>query len=137
MSEAIVEIIARAIYAADNGIDGDTIGSMLYEDFRIEPKGQPGVDPATECRDATLGVCKTAATAALSALRAAGYAVVAREPSASQTASVCLSYRHDYGLLEDDQKRRVVLQGRHWLEAWVKEFDRHSARAMIAAAEKE
>lgn len=61
MDERIVEQVARAIRDAENGIDGDTVGDMLYEDFRIEGN-------ADECRAQLLVVCRAAARAAIGAM---------------------------------------------------------------------
>jgi 3-oxoacyl-[acyl-carrier-protein] synthase III len=61
MSYEMVERVARAIYDAENGIDGDQIADMLVEDFRI-------YGTADECREMTMEVCRQAARAALVAI---------------------------------------------------------------------
>lgn len=61
MSE-MVERVARAIYDAENGIDGDQIADMLYDDIRI-------IGSVDECRAMTLAVCRMAARAAIAAMR--------------------------------------------------------------------
>ena len=59
----MVERVARAIYDAPNGIDGDQIADMLYEDGRISGK------TAEECRAQVLAVCRMASRAAIAAMR--------------------------------------------------------------------
>lgn len=49
-------------------------------------------------------------------------AVTAGEPTDAQTASVCLSYRHDFGLMGADEQRRLMFTAREWLRAWQKEM---------------
>jgi hypothetical protein len=44
------------------------------------------------------------------------------KPTDAQVASACLSYRHDFGLLPDDERARVMFQAREWLHAWKKEL---------------
>lgn len=62
MSE-MIERVARAIYDAQNGIDGDQVGDMLYTDHRID-----GPDAET-CRAQVMRVCNYAARAAIAAMR--------------------------------------------------------------------
>lgn len=57
-----VEEIARAIYDADNDLDGDCVGDMIYGDFRID-------GPAVNAKEQTMRVCRAAALAALKAMR--------------------------------------------------------------------
>jgi hypothetical protein len=45
------------------------------------------------------------------------------QPTPAQLESVCMSYRHDYGLLEGLDRTRVQLQAMEWLKAWQREFD--------------
>lgn len=59
----MVERVARAIYDAPNGIDGDQVADMLIEDSRIS-----SAFPA-ENREQVLAVCRQAARAAIAALR--------------------------------------------------------------------
>ena len=41
-----------------------------------------------------------------------------RKPlSDAQIASACLSYRHDFGLLPEDERKRLMLQAREWERA--------------------
>lgn len=48
-----------------------------------------------------------------------------REPlSDAQLASVCLSYRHDFGLLDKDEQARLMLEARDWERAFRKEWQR-------------
>lgn len=69
------EVVAQAIYDAPNGIDGDQVGDMLIEDFRIE-----GETPK-DCVAMVEEICRHAADAAIAALEAAGYVVAPIEPT--------------------------------------------------------
>lgn len=57
--------------------------------------------------------------AALPAVAAPGVRV---KPTDAQVASACMSYRHDFGLLSDDERKTVMFQAREWLHAWQKEI---------------
>lgn len=63
--EKRIAAATQAIFAAENGIDGDSIGTMIHENFRIEPTGDDKGLPAT------MDVCRRAAIAALAAADAA------------------------------------------------------------------
>jgi len=63
MHDTMIERVALAIRKAGNGLDGDTIGTMLRENFRVEPRG----DDHGEAELAI--VCEAAARAAIEALR--------------------------------------------------------------------
>lgn len=43
------------------------------------------------------------------------------EPTPEQVRSACLSYRHDYGLLSETERKMVQFEAREWLHAWRKE----------------
>ncbi len=43
-------------------------------------------------------------------------------PTLAQVESVCLSFRHDYGLMDDEAKKSLQFQATEWLHAWLKEF---------------
>lgn len=58
----MVERVARAIFDAENGLDGDRVGDMLYGDFRID-------GPVENAREETMIVCRMAARAAIEAMR--------------------------------------------------------------------
>lgn len=36
--------------------------------------------------------------------------------------SACLSYRHDFGLLTEEEQNRMRIEAKEWLRAWKKEF---------------
>ena len=84
----LVEEVARSIYDADNDIDGDQVGDMLYENDRI-------TDVSTEAAiEQTMRVCRSAARAAIKAtlvgirepseaMKQAGLAVALREFAAN------------------------------------------------------
>lgn len=42
-------------------------------------------------------------------------------PTEAQINSACLSYRHDYGLLNEEERKMVRFQAVEWLNAWLKE----------------
>jgi hypothetical protein len=50
------------------------------------------------------------------AIRAAAF-----EPTEAQINSACLSFRHDYGLLDDHDRERLRFVAVEWLRAWQKE----------------
>lgn len=37
--------------------------------------------------------------------------------------SVCLSFRHDFGLLSEEERNRIRFQAKEWLYAWRKHLD--------------
>lgn len=43
-------------------------------------------------------------------------------PTDAQVASACLSYRHDFGLLDEVNRAAMMWQAKEWLHAWRKEF---------------
>lgn len=43
-----------------------------------------------------------------------------RVPTDAQVNSACLSYRHDFGLLQDQQREMVRFEAKEWLIAWQK-----------------
>jgi hypothetical protein len=43
------------------------------------------------------------------------------EPTPAQVASACMSYRHDFGLLDPAKRSTTVFQAKEWLRAWRKE----------------
>lgn len=72
MSE-MVERAAQAMFDANNGIDGDRIGDMVYDDFRIS--GSPD-----ECVAMVMAVCRLAVRAAMAAMR---------EPTGEMVSAAC------------------------------------------------
>ena len=42
-------------------------------------------------------------------------------PTDAQVASACMSYRHDFGMLDGAQRSATVAEAREWLRAWRKE----------------
>ena len=43
------------------------------------------------------------------------------KPTPKQLESACLSFRHDYGLLDEEERKMVRFQAMEWLTAWQKE----------------
>lgn len=62
--DELVEKVRDAIFNAENGIDGDQIGDMLHDDFRI---------PSENSVEATKMVCERAARAAIAVMRETGW----------------------------------------------------------------
>ncbi len=58
--------------------------------------------------------CHAAARAALASREAPPAVTVQETPTAGQLYDACMSYRHDFGLLEDDQRKSVEWQAREW-----------------------
>lgn len=48
-------------------------------------------------------------------------AAIRAEPTDAQINSACLSFRHDYGLLDDHDRERLRFVAVEWLRAWQKE----------------
>jgi hypothetical protein len=46
------------------------------------------------------------------------------EPTISEINDACLSYRHDFGLLSEDEKKKLRFIAKEWLIAWGKVFDK-------------
>lgn len=42
------------------------------------------------------------------------------EPTKAEIDSVCFSYRHDFGLLDEDDKELTRWMAKEWLHAWRK-----------------
>ena len=36
--------------------------------------------------------------------------------------SACMSYRHDFGLLTEEEQNRMRIEAKEWLRVWKKEF---------------
>lgn len=53
------------------------------------------------------------------------------EPTVAQTASACLSFRHDFGLLQPEERRTTMFIAREWLRAWMKEMPKTPALRFI------
>lgn len=93
--ENLVEAMARSIYDADNGIDGDTIAEIIHENFRIETAdGNRGIDN-------TMAVCRIAARAALAAARETGYTIVPMEPTEAMAAAGVAAFTNVYDIWRD------------------------------------
>ena len=48
-------------------------------------------------------------------------------PTAAQTASACMSYRHDFGLLEPKERAMEMFLAKEWLRAWMREMPKTPA----------
>ncbi len=48
-------------------------------------------------------------------------AVEPEAPTLAQLNSACMSYRHDFGLMEDEERERLRWAAKEWLRAWRKE----------------
>lgn len=44
------------------------------------------------------------------------------KPTAREIDSACMSFRHDFGLMDQEQKDRLRWQAYEWLHAWRKEL---------------
>lgn len=54
------------------------------------------------------------------------------EPTDAQTASACVSFRHDFGLLTPEERRVVMFEAREWLRAWMREMPKTPALRHIS-----
>jgi hypothetical protein len=90
-----VDRIARAIYNAPNGLDGDQIADMLYTDDRMP-------DTREEALIATFDVCRQAARAAIAAMpraEALAVAVAALEEIREGRVAVSLDFVQEFARL--------------------------------------
>ncbi|WP_222042394.1 hypothetical protein [Rhizobium laguerreae] len=55
------------------------------------------------------------------------------EPTEAQINSACLSYRHDFGLLNGEEREMVRFKAREWLRAWLRELPKTPALRVIKA----
>ncbi|MCS4089571.1 hypothetical protein [Rhizobium sp. BK176] len=55
------------------------------------------------------------------------------QPTEAQINSACMSYRHDFGLLEGEEREMVRSQARWWLQAWMRELPKTPALREIKA----
>lgn len=55
------------------------------------------------------------------------------EPTPAQLDSACMSFRHDFGLLDEDERASVRFEAREWLRAWLHELPKLSALRSIKA----
>ena len=44
--------------------------------------------------------------------------LLAFDPSGMDVRNACMSYRHDFGLLPDAEKKELEFDAREWLRAW-------------------
>ena len=42
-----------------------------------------------------------------------------REPTIEEINQACLNYRHDFGVLGDEEKIRIAQEAKRWLVAWM------------------
>jgi len=56
------------------------------------------------------------------------------EITEAQINSACLSYRHDFGLLDEHDKERLRFVAKEWLHAWRKEFDPLAPALKVSAS---
>ena len=52
-----------------------------------------------------------------------GYKLKLPELTKEQVESACLSYRHDFGFLSEEEKKRIRLDCKFWYDAIRKEFE--------------
>lgn len=55
-----------------------------------------------------------------------------RDPTDKEIASACMYYDHSYGLMDEDERKRIVWMATEWLHSWKKvEEDCHKRAGMI------
>lgn len=52
------------------------------------------------------------------------------EPTGQQVRNACISFRHDYGLMDDMQRAELELEAVMWFRAWRKELLSNEERSM-------
>lgn len=50
----------------------------------------------------------------------ASTALLERDPTEAETASACMYWRHDFGLMNEVDRAHLMWQAREWLHAWRK-----------------
>lgn len=68
------------------------------------------------CSGASFEVVKMDAASILSDIDRLAW----REPTGTEIADACLSYRHDFGLMDGPERVALMHQAREWLHAWRK-----------------
>lgn len=53
------------------------------------------------------------------------------EPTDAQTASACMSYRHDFELLDAEERLMMMFKAKEWLRAWMWELPKTPALRQI------
>lgn len=43
-----------------------------------------------------------------------------RNPTPKEIEEACLNYRHDYGILEQEEQEKIQFEAQEWLQAWLK-----------------
>jgi hypothetical protein len=69
-----------------------------------------------------MGMARDEAMARAEAAEAEGARLREWTPTDDQVASACLSYRHDFGLMDGSARDGLMWQAKEWLRAWRKEF---------------
>ena len=80
------------------GLNDATIGEMVDEIERLRAKTDDGA--TVPCSGGLVDI----------------------DPTEKQIWSACLSFRHDFGLMEYREKESLRFQAIEWLRAWQKEF---------------
>ena len=62
---------------------------------------------------------------------------VPEEPTSKQVASACFAYRHDFGLLDEDERAKTASECRAWWLSIAKELNSPSRHPMVLAAAKD
>ncbi len=44
------------------------------------------------------------------------------DPTIEQLNSVCMSFNHSFGLMTEEEQKRMRWEAKEWLYAWYKEF---------------
>lgn len=108
VTKEMIEAAAKAMCEEDGFLWN--AGSCMETSNGEEPEEQ---------REYWLDKAETALTAALSAQPAVAVPD-GWEPTQEQTASACLSYRHDFGLMPALDREALMRTAQWWLEAWLK-----------------
>ena len=52
-------------------------------------------------------------------------------PTPKQLASICMSYRHDFGLMTEEQKKTIIVEAKSWWNAIYKELESPSNHPLV------
>jgi hypothetical protein len=69
-SDEMIERVARAIYDAPDSQSGDTVGTVIWNSEHLFYETKDGEEVAETARRVTMGVCRDAARAAITATEA-------------------------------------------------------------------
>jgi len=106
----------------DDNEENDLVWRLQHPAWSHGPTGPAKLDAETCVTDMRLAATEIKRLSALQQSAASTDAPVGwQEPTDAQLSSACMSYRHDYGLLDATAQQTMKWQAKEWLIAWRKE----------------